>query len=62
MFEDTMLRYEQESCFTPRISEGKGKHSFLNDMREEFSKIPVLSNLDLDPEEIYSIRKTRYEV
>lgn len=62
MFEDTMLRYEQESSFISRISEGKEKQSSLMKRRQEFGKIPVLSSLDLDPEEIYGMWKTREEI
>ena len=62
MFEDTMLRYEQESSFISRITEGKEKQSHLMRRRGEFGKIPVLSNLDLDPEELYKMWKTREEV
>ena len=62
MFEDTMLRYEQESSFISRITERKERQSGLMKMREEFGKIPVMSNLDLDPEEIYKMWKTREEV
>ena len=61
MFEDTILRYEQESSFISRITEG-GKQSHLMRRRGEFGKIPVLSNLDLDPEELYKMWKTREEV
>ena len=62
MFEDTMLRYEQESSFISRITEGKEKQSSLMKRRQEFGKIPVLSSLDLDPEEIYGMWKTREEI
>ena len=62
MFEDTMLRYEQESSFISRITEGREKQSHLMRRRGEFGKIPVLSNLDLDPEELYKMWKTREDV
>ena len=62
MFEDTMLRYEQESSFISRITEGKEKQSHLMKRRDEFGKIPVLSSLYIDPEEIYKMWKTREEV
>ena len=62
MFEDTMLRSEQESSFISKISEGKEKQASLIAKREEFGKIPVLSNLDLDAEEIYRMWKTREEI
>ena len=62
MFEDTMLRYEQESSFISRITEGREKQSHLMKRRQEFGKIPVLSNLDLDPEELYKMWKTREDV
>ena len=62
MFEDTMLRYEQESSFISRITEGREKQSSLMKRRQEFGKIPVLSSLDLDPEELYKMWKTREEV
>ena len=41
-----MLRYEQESSFISRITEGREKQS----------------SLDLDPEELYKMWKTREEV
>lgn len=62
MFEDTMLRSDQESSFISKISEGKEKQSSLISMRERFGKIPVLSSLDLDPFEIYGMWKTREDV
>ena len=62
MFEDTMLRSEQESFFISRISEGKEKQSSLKKWRKKFGKIPVLSNIDLDPEELYRMWKTREEI
>lgn len=62
MFEDTMLRYDQESSFISRISEGKEKQSSLAAMRERFGRIPVLSNLDLDEKVIYGMWKTREDV
>lgn len=62
MFEDTMLRYEQESNFIDLIAKGKRKQQDLTAMRSEFGKIPILSNLDLDPEEAYKMWKTREEI
>ncbi|MEM3860000.1 MAG: hypothetical protein QW478_11475 [Candidatus Micrarchaeaceae archaeon] len=47
MFEDTMLRNEQESPSIPRISEGKERLSSLVEKRSEFGKIPAPPNLDL---------------
>ena len=61
MFEDTMLRYKQESYFISRITEGREKQSSLMKRRREFRKIPVMSSLDLDPEEQYKMWKAREE-
>ncbi len=62
VFEDTMLRYEQESNFIALIGEGKRRQQDLTAMRPEFGKIPVLSNMYLEPEEAYRMWKTREEI
>ena len=62
MYEDTLLRYEQESSFISRISEGREDQLSLLKKREEFGKIPILSSMDQDPEEIYRMWKIREEI
>ncbi len=62
MFEDTMLRSEQESNFIFLISKGKRKQASLESMRREFGKIPIVSSLDVDPEELYKMWKRRENV
>ena len=58
----TKLMYEQESSFISHITKGREKQSSLMERRIEFSKIPVLSSLDLDPEVLYSMWKTSEEI
>ena len=62
MYEDTLLRYEQEGSFISRISEGREDQLSLLKKREEFGKIPILSSMDQDPEEIYRMWKIREEI
>ena len=62
MFEDTMLRYEEESNFISMISKGKRSQNSIESMRSGFGKIPILSTLDVDPEDLYTMYKTREDV
>ena len=57
-----MLRYEEESNFISMISRGKRSQNSIESMRPGFGKIPILSTLDVDPEDLYAMYKTREDV
>ena len=59
MFEDPVLRMEEEKDYLERISEGKrSRKSFMADS-ENFGRICLLSDLDENPERIYRLYKQR---
>lgn len=62
MFEDVKLRAEEETNFIERVKEGREKRSRLEMERGKFGKIPILSNLDLNGEEIYKLYKSRQRI
>ncbi len=62
LYEDVMLRGEEESTFIEMIEEGKKSRRELARERERFGKIAILSNIDSDGKDIYLLYKQREKV
>lgn len=60
LFEDTMLKMEEERRFFRMIDDGLKKKTELN--AAKFGKILIVSNIDDKPEEIFQLYKQRDEV
>jgi transposase len=62
LFEDVMLRAEEETNFIDLIGKGKRKKSQLREERKHFGKIALLSDLDEEGEQIFLLYKNREEI
>lgn len=60
LFEDTVLRMEEENHFYEKIDKNQNTKDDLKD--EKFGRILLVSNLDKPPEEIFLLYKQRNEV
>ncbi len=62
MYEDAMMRAEEETNLIKKIQGGTKTQKDLEDERPRLGKFSVLSNMDDDPEIIYGMYKMREEV
>lgn len=62
MFEDLSLKAEEETNIIRKIEEGIKAQKDLDDARSTLGKVSLLSNLDMDPKDIYEMYKSREEV
>ena len=62
MYEDTMMRADEETSLIKKIGEGTKTQKDLEEERPELGKFSILSNMDSDPESIYGMYKMREEV
>ncbi len=62
IFEDVMMRADEETTFISYIKEGKRSNDDLIKSRVKFGKISILSSLNIDNEEIFKLYKEREEV
>ena len=62
MYEDTMMRAEEETNLIKKIGEGTKTQRDLDEKRPELGKFSILSNMDDDPETVYGMYKMREEV
>ena len=59
MFEDPVLRSEEEKDFLLRIEENKRSRKQFDEEQENFGKLYLLSDLNEEPERIYRLYKQR---
>ena len=62
MYEDAMMRAEEETNLIRKIQEGTKTQKDLDEERPELGKFSILSNMDNDPETVYCMYKMRGEV
>ena len=62
MYEDAMMRAEEETNLIRKIQEGTKTQKDLDEERPELGKFSILSNMDDDPETVYCMYKMREEV
>ena len=62
MYEDAMMRAEEETNLIKKIQGGTKTQKDLEDERPILGKFSILSNMDDDPESIYGMYKMREEV
>ena len=61
-FQDQSLMSEESSTFIKMIAEGKKSQKDFEEAQPAFGKISILTNLTLDPQEIYLLYKQREEI
>jgi len=59
---DVKLRAEEENTYLDLVSSEKREFSGFKRMKEKFGTLAILTNLEKDPEEIYSLYKQRCEI
>lgn len=62
LFEDVKLKAEEETTFIQLMANGKRKKGSYQMVSKKFGKIAILSNLDMDGEEIYLMYKDRGDI
>ncbi|EQD29094.1 transposase [mine drainage metagenome] len=62
MYEDTMMRVDEETNLIKKIREGTKTQKDLEEERPGLGKFSILSNMDDDPENVYGMYKMREEV
>ena len=62
MYEDTKLRYEEETNFISMVESGEKSRKDLEGERIKFGKISLLSNIDSDPKHVYGLWKNSEDV
>ena len=62
LFEDVKLKAEEETTFIQLMANGKKKKGSYQMVSKKFGKIAILSNLDMDGEEIYLMYKDRGDI
>ena len=62
MYEDTKLRYEEETTFISMVEEGSKSRDELENERVKFGRVSLLSSMDADPRAVYELWKEREEV
>ena len=62
LYEDVKLRAEEETTFIEMIGDGNRTRKELDEEREKFGKIAILSNIDDNGETIYLLFKERGEI
>jgi len=62
LFEDVRMRSEEETSFISRVDDGKKKMKDMEAESVKFGKIALMSDLDIDGEEIYTMFKQREEI
>ncbi len=62
MYEDTVMRAEEETSLIRKIGEGTKTQKDLDEEMPGLGKFSILSNMDGDPEDIYGMYKMREEV
>lgn len=62
LFEDVKLRSEEENTFISLVVEGKKKREDMKNKSMKFGRIAIVSDLDLDGEEIYQMFKQRENI
>ena len=62
IYEDTKLRYEEETNFISMVENKEKRRDELEQERIKFGKISLLSNIDSDPKRVYGLWKEREKV
>ena len=62
MYEDTMMRGDEETNLIKKIEEGTKTEGDLEEERPKLGKFSILSNMDDDPETVYGTYRMREEV
>jgi transposase len=62
MFQDQPIMVEGSGTFIKMMEEGKGRQSDFRMAWKRFGKIPILSNIRSDPQDIYLMYKHRKEI